>query len=154
MAKVGGIARAAVIPRMKSALAAGKSATAFIAEMRKAGLSYRRTDMLADWRSVGNIEEKKDLLKYVRKDRLPSPRLYAEVTWELSREFMYKLKVQTRLEPDKPIEERFVNVTTDRPMTPGELETEMYLRWAGWYPEKREQIISVVPDLAVRRVFE
>lgn len=154
MAKAGGIARAAVIPRMKSAIKSGLSASAFIKKMSEAGLSYRRTDMLADWRSVGNIEKKTGLLRYVRKDRVPSPGLYAGVTWKLSREFLYKLKVRSRLRPGEPIKEDFVNITTDRAMTPGEIESEVYLRWAGWYPEKREQIISVVPELAVRKIAE
>jgi len=154
MAKAGGIARAAVIPRMKYAIKSGLSASAFIKKMSEAGLSYRRTDMLADWRSMGNIEKKTGLLRYVRKDRIPSPGLYAGVTWQLSKEFLYKLKVQSRVRPGEPITEQFVNITTDRAMTPGELEQEAYSRWAGWYPERREQIIAVVPELAVRKIAQ
>ncbi len=119
------INRAAAIPRMKAAIAAGKSASSFLKEMQAKDLGYRRTTFLADYRSVGNIEAKKDLIKYVRKDYLPSPRLYADVTWDLSREYLYKLKVQTRLKPGEPLAERFLNIVTDRPMTPGELESEI-----------------------------
>jgi len=154
MAKEGGITRAAVIPRIKSAIASGLSASAFISKMREEGLSYRRTDMLADWRSVGDIEKKTGVLRYVRKDRLPSPGLYAEVTWQLSHEYLYKLRVQSVVKPGEPVGERFVNITTDRPMTPHELESEVYLHWGGWYPEAREMIIGVVPELAVKRVTE
>ena len=152
MAKPGGIERASVIPRIKSAIKAGKSASAFVRDMRAAGLGYRRTDMLADFRSAGNIEKKTGLLRYVRKDRLPSPALYADVSWKLSKEYLYKLRVQTRLRPGEPIEERFVNIVTDRALTPGEIEREMILRWGGWYPERREELVSIEPILAVHKV--
>ncbi len=151
MARTPGSIRSEVILRMKGALSAGKSASSFLNDMKAAGLGYRRTTFLADWRSVGNIEAKTGLVRYVRKDRVPSPRLYAEVTWNLSREFMYKVKVQTRLAPGKPLEERFVNIVSDRPMTPGELETEISQQWGGWYPERREEIVAVIPETAVRR---
>lgn len=151
MAKVGGIARASIIPRMKAAIAAGRSASGFIADMRKAGLSYRRTTMLADWRNVGNIEKKTGLLRFVRKDRLPSPALYADVTWDLSREYLYKLKVHTRLRPGEPLTERFVNIISDRPLTPGEWEEEVLTSWGDWYKESRDQILAITPELAVHR---
>jgi len=151
MAKEGGIGRAASIPLMKAALAAGKSASRFITEMQAAGLAYRRTTMLADWRNVGNIEKKTGLLKYVRKDRQPSPELYAQVDWQLSREYLYKLKVQTRLRPGEPMEERFVNIMSDKPMTPGEIEQGVILSWGDWYGELQQQIINVTPELAVHR---
>ena len=152
MAKIGGIARASVIPQIKRAITAGKSASSFIREMRDKGLSYRRTDMLADWRNVGNIEKKTGLLRYVRKDRIPSPSIIAAVNWKLSREFMYKVRVQSRLKPGEPLTERFVNIVNDKPMTPGEVERQIYLSWGGWYAESRDQVVAVIPELAVRRV--
>ena len=152
MAKSVGVIRSEVILRMKGAIAAGKSASAFVREMRAADLGYRRTDMLADWRSVGNIEKKGGLIKYVRKDYKPSPDLYADVEWNLSREFMYKIKVQTRLRPGEPLTERFVNIVRDTPMTPRELETEVIKQWGAWYPERREEIEQVIPETAIRRV--
>jgi len=151
MAKVGGISRAATIPRMKAAIAAGQSASKFIAKMKVAGLSYRRTTMLADWRNVGNIEAKTGLLKYVRKDYQPSPALYAQVDWQMSREYLYKLKVQTRLRPGEPVTDRFVNVVTDKPMTPGEIEQSVILSWGDWYGELQQQILNITPELAVHR---
>ena len=152
MAKPGGIERAAVIPRIKSAIKAGKSASAFIRDMRAAGLGYRRTDMLADFRSAGNIEKKTGLLRFVRKDRMPSPALYADVSWKLSKEYLYKLKVQTRLRPGEPETERWVNIISDKPLTPGEWERELVLRWGGWYPERKEELGSIEPILAVHKV--
>ena len=152
MAVEGGIGRAASIPLMKAALAAGKSASRFITEMQAAGLGYRRTTMLADWRNVSNVEAKTDLLKYVRKDYQPSPALYAQVDWNLSREYLYKLKVQTRLRPGEPLTDRFVNIVSDLPLTPGQMEAGVISSWGDWYGELQQQIIDVTPELAVHRM--
>ncbi len=152
MAVVKGTARSSVIMRMSAALKAGKSASAFISDMRKAGLSYRRTTMLADWRSVGNIAEKTGLIKYVRKSYQPSPKLYAQVSWNLSREYMYKVAVQTRTKPGEPLETKFVNIVSDKPMTPREIETEVEKDWGSWYPERRDHLVSVMVETGLRRV--
>ncbi|KKN16536.1 hypothetical protein LCGC14_0974870 [marine sediment metagenome] len=152
MAKLDGIKRASVIPRMRAALSAGKSASSFISDMRKRGLSYRRSTMLSDWRSVGNIEKKTGLLKFVRKGFQPSPALYADVTWQLSKEYLYKLKIHTKLRPGDPPDGWFVNIVSDRPLTPGEWEQTIEEDWNALYGETREPILKVEPILAVKRV--
>jgi len=152
MAKASGITRSAVVMRMRAAVKTGQSASAFISEMKTAGLSYRRTTMLADWRSAGDVAKKTGLIKYVRKDYQPSPALYAEVNYQFSREYMYKVKMQTQLKPgDKP-SERFVNIMSDIPMTPGEVQREVLLSWGGWYPEDKQQITAMAIETAFRRV--
>ena len=152
MAKTTGQIRSEVILRMKGAIAAGKSASAFLGEMKAADLGYRRTTFLADYRSVGNVEKKTGLLKYVRKGYQPSPALYAEVQWNLSREYMYKVRVDTRIRPGEPLESRFVNIVGDRPMTPAELDSEIQKMWGSWYPERREEIERTIPETAIKRV--
>lgn len=152
MAKTTGIIRSEVILRMKAAIKTGQSASAFIRDMREQDLGYRRQTMLADWRSVGNIQKKEGLLKYVRKDYLPSPGLYADVAWDLKREFFYKLKVQTRLRPGEPLTEKWINVTSDKPLTPGEWETEIKTKWSDIYRGVREELVSIEPILAMKKV--
>ena len=152
MARIAGTIRAEVIQRMTGAIAAGKSAGGFLREMQAAGLGYRRTTFLSDYRSVSNVKKKEGLIRYVRKDYQPSPELYAEVDWRVSREYMYKVRVQTRIKPGQPIEERFVNILSDQPMTPRELETEVQKMWGSWYPERREEIEQVIPETAIKRI--
>ena len=151
MAKTTGVIRSEVILRMKGAIKAGKSASAFIRDMRDRGLSYRRTDMLSDFRNVGNIEKKTGLLKYVRKDYLPTAAVATVRDWNLSREYLFNVRVKTRLAPGKPTEDRFVNIVSDRPMTPREIETEVQKSWGSWYPERREELVAVIPETAIRR---
>lgn len=154
MAKEQGTERAEVIQRMRSAQQEGLSASAFIREMQEQGLGYRRTDMLSDWRSIGNLTKKEGVLRYVRKDYYPTQDVYADVTWKTSREFMYKVRVESRQAPGEPITSQHVNIVSDRPMTPRELETEVVSRWAGWYPERAEQVETVTPETAIHRVIE
>lgn len=149
-----GILRAEVIARMRGAFREGLSATRFIRDMRSAGLGYRRTDMLADWRSVNALEAKKDALKYVRKDRYPTEKVMASVTWALSKEYMYVVKVQSVIKVGEPVTERNVNIMSDVPMTPAMIEAEVEERWQEWEKYAAEQITALQVWTAVRKVME
>ena len=152
MAKVGGIERSSVILRMKSAIESGQTASSFISTMKEAGLSYRRSTMLADWRSIGNIESKKGLARYVRKDRTPTARVVADVEWNLSREFMYKVRVETRLRPGEPLETRFINIMTDKPLTPGEVESQAQGLKAQSPKLSEKEVVGIILETVFRRV--
>jgi len=145
------IERAIVIARMRAAFREGMSASRFLAQMRTEGLSYRRTTMLSDWRSVNEIERKAGALRYVRKDRMPSRTVVATVDWDIDKEFMYKMKVKSRLKPGEPIIERFVNIVTDKAMTPSEMEQEVFLRWGEWEKYAAEELVTVQAFTAVRK---
>ena len=146
--------RSETIARMRVAFREGLSATRFIGEMKTVGLSYRRTAMLADWRSINELEQKKDLLKYVRKDYYPTEKTMAAVSWELSQEYMYKVKVSSRIQPGAPLTERFVNILSDVPMTPGQVSESVVEKWAEWEKYQTEIIEDLVPWTAVHKVME
>ncbi len=149
-----GIVRAEVIAKMRGAFRKGKSASRFLADMKTAGLSYRRTDMLADWRSVNQLEVKEGLARFVRKDRYPTEKTMAAVTWSTSKEYMYKVKVQSVIRAGEPITERFVNIMSDKPMTPAMIEAEVEERWQEWEKYKAEEITQLQLWSAVRQVIE
>lgn len=123
-----GIVRAETIARMRKAFREGVSASRFIADMKAIGLSYRRTDMFADYRSIAQLERKEGAGRFVRKDYYPTEKSMATVEWKMSKEYMYKVKSQRRLYPDAPITERFVNITSDVPMTRAMVEQEAWER--------------------------
>lgn len=148
------IIRAETIARMRGAFRKGLSASRFISDMRAIGLSYRRTDMLADWGSVNELEKKEGLLRYVRKDRYPAEKSMAAVSWTISKEYMYKVKVESVIRIGEPITERFVNIVTDVPMTPEMLEAEIEERWGEWEKYEGEQITKLQVWSAVRRVMD
>ncbi len=144
--------RSETILRAKIAFKQGVSASKFIADMKTRGLSYRRTDMLADFRSVNEVESKADLFKYVRKDYTPTAKVIAQVDWDLSREFMYKVKIVSRLRPGEPLTERFVNIMQDRPMSPGEIEGLTWALIGEQSPKLQSQVVSVTPWTVMQRI--
>jgi len=148
------IVRAEAIARMAGAIKEGLSASKFISQMRDIGLSYRRTDMLADWRSVGEIEKKEGVLRYVRKDYYPTETSIAAVAWELSQEYMYKVRVQSQLRVGEPVTERFVNIMSDVPMTPAMIEAEVTEQWGEWERYAPETITGLQTWSAVHKVME
>lgn len=144
--------RANVIALMRGAFRRGQSATSFIWDMKQKQLSYRRTTMLSDWRTINELEKKKGLMRFVRKDYYPAKIAMAEVEWLLSQEYMYKVKVESRLRPDVPITERFVNIMSDTPMTAAMVEQAVTEKWAEWEDYTAEAIEKMQVWTAVHRV--
>jgi len=127
------IIRMEVRQLMKAAIKRKQSASSFIWEMRQKGLGYRRTVMLADWRTAGDIEVKTGLAQYVRKDRYPSAAsLVVFETTKTMPEFMYQVKVKSIIHPDEPIDKQYVNLFSDVPMTPDMVEQAIIEKWAEW----------------------
>lgn len=148
------IKRANVIGLMRGAFRRGQSAGAFLRAMKEKGLSYRRTDMLADWRSVNELERKADAFRSVRKDYFPTRVHIAEVSWKLSQEYMYKVKVQSRLRPDLPLTERFVNIMSDKLMTPEMVMQAVTEKWAEWEDYSAEALEQIQVWTAIHRTVE
>lgn len=145
--------RATVIPLMRGAFRRGQSAGSFMRDMRERGLTYRRTDMLSDWRSINELEVKKGLMQYVRKDYYPTKASIAVVDWRIDKEFMYVSIVRSRLTPEVPITERKVNIVTDIPMTPAMVEQAIIEKWSEWERYTAEAIEEIVPWTAVRTTY-
>ncbi len=145
-----GIKRANVIALMRGAVRRGQSRTSFLRDMKVKGLLYPRKAMLADWGSITETIAKEGMLRFVRKDAYPAKKSMATVEWAIEGEYMYKVKVQTRLRPDVPIEERFVNIVSDEPMTPAMIEQAVVEKWSEWEYEPLEAIEQVVPWSAFR----
>lgn len=145
-----GIKRANVIALMRGAVRRGQSRTSFLRAMKAKGLLYPRKAMLADWGSITETIAKAGMVRFVRKDAYPAKKSMATVEWAIEGEYMYKVKVQTRLRPDVPIEERFVNIVSDVPMTPAMIEQAVVEKWVEWEYEPLEAIEQVIPWSAFR----
>lgn len=146
--------RPAAIMKMPAAMASGMSANAFLRSLKLSTGGYTRTKLLSDWRSVGAIEARKDAFKYVRKDRRPSMKSMADVEWEMSQEYMFKVRAKFRTGPDEPIQERFINIPSDRPMTPAEVEAEVFDRWSDWEKYQGEELESANVVAGYHRIDE
>ena len=53
---------------------------------------------------------------------------------------MYKVKVTIQIEPDKPLQERFINIMHDKLLTPAQLEQQVYSMWSQWEKYQGETI--------------
>lgn len=146
--------RATVVAKMRKAFREGVSASRFVADMKTEGLSYRRSDMLSDWRSVNELERKEGALRFVRKNYYPSKTVIAQVEWQLSQEFMYKVQVQTRIKPDEPVLERFVNIMSDIPLTPLGVEELAYEMIREQSPKRIGEVEAISGWSAVQRIAE
>ena len=149
-----GIVRAETIARMRKAFAEGLSASRFITEMRAIGLSYRRTEMLADWREVGEIKKKEGLARFVRKGYVPAENTATLKTWAMSREYMYKLRYERTMYPGEPVEPKFVNLMSDVPLTIEEIETQAWERSFEQSPMLAGEARQFIVETAIRRVIE
>lgn len=117
--------RAIVLLRMREAIQANKSFNQLYREAQEKGLSYRRTDMLKDWRDTGNMEKKEGTARYIRKGYVPATNTVELKAWEMSSEYMYRVSVKGQIYPDKPLEKQFVNLMSDRPLTVEQVEARM-----------------------------
>ncbi len=124
--------RPTAIMSMPSAMARGLTPTKFLSQLKLKGLGYRKQRFLADWRNVAGMEKRKDALKFVRRDRRPPMAAIADVDWNMSQEYMYKVRAWVRTAPGEPLKERLVNIPSDDPMTPEEVEAEVFDRWDDW----------------------
>lgn len=147
------IERATVIAKMRAAFRQGMSGSRFLAQMKAEGLSYRRTTMLSDWRSVSGVERVAGELQYVRRDRLPTGIVIAKAWPNMPKEYMYKLKVWSRLKPGEPVTERFTTYHTDTPLTPAEVQELVEFRWMEGEEYEEEELERVQPWTVVQRAM-
>ncbi len=138
-----GLRRAIVHKLIPKLFKSGLSQSGYMRLMKSKGLSYNRINMTSDWRTILNIETKKDAIKFVRKDRVPSPRFMADVEWSYDKEYIYKANTWSRIHPEDPLTQRMVTFTSDKPLTPREVEEQIATKWSAWeryIPEKVEKI--------------
>lgn len=149
------IERAETIARMRKAFRGGISASRFFINERAAGRPlYRRATMLADWRSINQLETKANLLQFVRKDYYPTEKVIASVSWNMSKEYMYVVKVKTQLRPEEPVIDHMINIQSDVPLTPEEIELKVIEERSIEEQYSGETLYKVTPWTAVRRVTE
>lgn len=118
------VERAEAIARMPNAFRQGQSVASFILEMRGKGLSYRTSEMYADWYAATNVLAVEGALQYIRKDYYPTEKTIADVSWKFKAEVEYMFKVKVLVKRGQEVVERFVNIMSDIPLTPAIMEAE------------------------------
>lgn len=143
--------RATFIAKMRKAFREGKTGTAFYKELRAVGPVYRKTDFLADFRDISKIEKVEGLARFVRKGYVPTERTAELEIFAVSKEYMYKIKTESRLRPDEKPTERFVNILSDTPLTVEMIAAEVEERWGEWEKYAAEELVSLQVWSAFRK---
>lgn len=145
MAKV----RGQVIALFRAAIRQGKSRTATFRNIRTKGLQYPTKIMLADWNSLTEFAAKDGALVHVRRNAYPAAKTLVETSWDIDGEYMFKVKVTSRLRPDEPLTERTINIVTNSPMTPAMITQAVVDKWAEYEDYSRETLETITPWTAI-----
>lgn len=141
--------RSKVIALMRVAIRAGKSRTAFLRDMKTKGFMYTQRIMKSDWAGISELIAKDGALIHVRRDSYPASKTLVETDWDINGEYMYKVKVTSRLSPTDKLTERFVNIVTDSPMTPAMVEQAIVEKWSDYEDYSAETIETITPWTAI-----
>lgn len=142
--------RGKVMSLMRKAIVEGKSRTAFLRDMKAQDLMYVRKRMIADWSSLTDFHVKTGALTKIGRDAYPGAKTVITTQWDIAGEFLYVVKVKSRLSPDVPVTERNVNIVSDIPLTPRMIEQAVVEKWAEWEDYTAEAIEKITPFTAIR----
>ena len=122
MATYGGV-RGLAQAFLRSAAESGLSVNEAIRQLRASELgTYRRADMLADYRQFMGIEKKADVLKYIREDYKPSRSMYTQTKGYQRAPFRYQVNMSVY----KPLTGETVivptNISSDVQLTKRQIE--------------------------------
>lgn len=148
------LARAESIARARKLIREGVSASRWVADMKALGISYRRTEMLSDYREVLELEKKTGLARYVRKGYVPAEKSAELHAWEMSAEYMYTVRSTRIARPGDPPVVTYVNIMSDTPLTVEAIETQAWERSFGQSPPAPGEEREFLLETAIRRLPE
>ena len=109
---------------IKSAAIKGFGATRTLEGLKSVGLGMRKTDMLKAYRNYAGIPERAELVKYVRKDYIPSARLFTQQSGYMTRNYRYTIEYQTIDDVTGSVTLKHTRLITDTPRTIQQIEDE------------------------------
>ena len=110
------------LPAIQAGVARGLSSRALQSTLASTGMGVRRTDLLRAMAYVRDVEQAADRIRFVGKDRLPSAAVMPEARTTIRSSFSYAVRV-AGAGPGFDADGRlFVQVASDRNLTPGEIE--------------------------------
>lgn len=137
---------------MFRAIGQGFSFNSFYRSTRERGISYRRTDMLQDWRDVVNEVVGMKLLKGVASDVIPPHTDLVESKIHYSSPFVYKARVDVTVKETGIQTERFVTVLSEKALTLGEVEEQINRKWPGYEYGRSERLTHIETTAALHYI--
>ena len=110
---------------IKGAAIRGLGANKTLEALKGLGLGIKRAEGLRMYRGFAKIPEQQDRMKYVNKSARFSRDMYTVESRFMTRRYRYTMKFETYDKRTGEISEQATSVISDRPMTPGEIESEV-----------------------------
>jgi len=121
-----GSIRAQAQPFLAKLAAEGLSANQALLRLREAGLGYRRTNFLADYRKAIGAEKQKNVAKYIRKDFYPTRAVITPTELNLRRKYHNYIRYDYKdLETLETRSKTFI-IADDKPLTIRQIEQAAY----------------------------
>ena len=139
---------------IQRAVREGMSANETLRQLREVGLSYRRTDFLADYRRAAQIPVKADRLKYVPKKYRPGDALYIEQPGFMAREYRYTVKLTVRNTVTGEVRDIYNRMASDTELSIARMIEIAQEVSKGSLEESNVIIERALPVMAERRAAE
>ncbi len=117
-----GSTRAQAQPFLVRMAAEGLAANEALRRLREAGLGYRRTDFLADYRKVIGAEKQKDVAKYIRKDYYPTSAVITPTELNLARKYHNYIRYDYKDLETLEVKSKTFIIADDKPLTIRQIE--------------------------------
>lgn len=119
------ISRGLITNFFRGAVERGWSVSYAISEAKSLGIqTYRRTSMLADYRSLANIPSARNRLIYTPKQYQPGADLYTAAPFKQIRDYRYEVKMDFYNPNTRRHCTQYTNVESDYPMTIKQVEDQ------------------------------
>lgn len=128
---------------MYKALDTAYSFNAFYRSAVEKGLSYRRSEMLADWRSIASELTNRAALRSLREGDIPEHTVVGVSPFRYTEPFIYKARVEYQVSVGAPVLEQFVTVLSSKALTMGGAVGQVMEKWPGFAYGKAERIRTV-----------
>ena len=128
---------------MYKALDAAYSFNAFYRSASEKGISYRRSDMLADWRSIQSELANRAALRSLSAGDIPEHTAVGASPFKYTEPFIYKARVEYQVSAEAPLMEQFVTVLSSKALTIGGAVGQVLEKWPGFAYGKAERIRTV-----------
>lgn len=128
---------------MYKALDAAYSFNAFYRSAQEKGITYRRSDMLADWRSIQSELSNRAALRSLSAGDIPEHTRVGATPFPYTKPFIYKARVEYQVSAEAPITEQFVTVVSSKALTIGGAVGQVMEKWPDFAYGKAERIHTV-----------
>lgn len=128
---------------MYKALDAAYSFNAFYRSAQAKGITYRRSDMLADWKSIQSELTNRAALRSLSAGDIPEHTRVGTTPFRYTEPFIYKARVSYQVSAEAPLTEQFVTVLSSKALTIGGAVGQVLEKWPGFAYGKAERIQNV-----------